>query len=88
MGLISYNRGHKIYYNGSDWRYVDNNEPMVRNRPCKKCGLKPLELDSEMGNNVDACLGVLEGVISACCGHGVEDGYIMYEDRSTEIIKR
>ena len=88
MGLISHSRGHKIYYDGSDWRHVDNNELIDQNRPCKKCGLKPIKLSSDMGDDVDACLGILEGVKSACCGHGVEDGYIVYEDGRREIIKR
>lgn len=32
-----------------------------------------------------ACLGHIDGVISACCGHGVEKGYIMYPDKTIEI---
>ena len=67
---------------------MDNIELLDPKRPCKKCGLKPIELKSDMGDNVDACLGVLKGVKSACCGHGVEDGYIIYEDGRKEIIKK
>jgi hypothetical protein len=29
----------------------------------------------------DACLGYIEGAKSACCGHGVEEGYIVYKDK-------
>ena len=87
MVTTSY-RGHKIFFGNKKWRYMDNIEPLDPKRPCKKCGLEPIELKSKMGDNVDACLGVLEGVKSACCGHGVEDGYIMYEDGRKEIIKR
>ena len=28
----------------------------------------------------DACLGALPGVIAACCGHGVKEGYILFEN--------
>lgn len=28
----------------------------------------------------DACLGRLPGVVAACCGHGVDDGYILFEN--------
>lgn len=28
----------------------------------------------------DNCLGYIKGVIAACCGHGVEEGYTMYEE--------
>ena len=26
----------------------------------------------------DACLGYIEGAMSACCGHGVEKGYVKW----------
>ena len=25
----------------------------------------------------DACIGHIDGAVSACCGHGMEKGYIM-----------
>ena len=28
----------------------------------------------------DACLGHVKGAKSACCGHGVEESYVMYEE--------
>jgi hypothetical protein len=28
----------------------------------------------------DGCLGHLPGVITACCGHGERDGYIIFEN--------
>lgn len=67
--ICSYSRGHKIYYDGKVWRYIDNNEIDTGNRACKRCGRAPLK------NGYDACLGHIKGVISACCGHGVEKGY-------------
>jgi len=64
--VTSYSRGHKIYYDGKDWRYSDNNEIDTGNRPCVRCGKKPTP------EGYDACLGFIEGVNSACCGHGVQ----------------
>lgn len=71
--IKSFIRGHEIYYNGKEWRYFDNNEIIDHNRPCKNCGCKPTK------EGYDACLGYLNGVKHACCGHGVEKGYVLYE---------
>lgn len=68
----SHSRGHKIYYDGSIWRYCDNNNPLdSEERPCKRCGRMPTT------EGYDACLGYMDGVVSACCGHGVEPAYVV-----------
>ena len=69
MTAISYSRGHKIYYNEfeSRWKYCDNDEPASHNRACKKCNCYPTV------EGYDACLGKLNGVKNACCGHGKEE---------------
>jgi hypothetical protein len=41
--------------------------------PCPHCGL------SRTAEGHDGCLGTLPGVKAACCGHGVEDGYVLFE---------
>ena len=69
--VIAYFRGHKAYYNGKDWIYCDNGEPVTEERPCKRCGRPPTS------EGYDACLGYIEGAVATCCGHGVEDGYIL-----------
>jgi hypothetical protein len=73
----SFHRGHKIYLKeescGAGWFYVDTGEPISYNRPCKACG-KLFE------DGPDPCLGKLPGVLSACCGHGSEPGYIIFEN--------
>jgi len=73
---LSYVRGHQIYTdNGKDWFYVDNNKPYKKEeRACIKCKLKV------NNDKPDPCLGYLPGVKYACCGHGVEEGYIMFEN--------
>lgn len=46
---------------------------------CEKCG--GARTDPTTGNSVpDHCLGSLPGVISACCGHGRTEGYIIFEN--------
>ena len=63
----TYSRGHKIYWNGKDWRYVDDDSLYNDQRTCKRCGKLPTE------GGYDACLGFIPGKSSACCGHGIED---------------
>ncbi len=72
-------RGHKIKYNieNDKWFYLDNGKELDNNRPCIKCGKLPTSED------YDACLGKLPGVKNACCGHGVEEGYIQFDDGTT-----
>ena len=67
----SYSRGHEVYYDGLIWRYTDTNEVIDDTRPCKRCGCNPTK------DGYDACLGHIDGATSACCGHGVEKGYIV-----------
>ena len=69
--VYSYSRGYKIFYINNQWMYVDNRKILDISRPCKKCGKKPTK------EGYDTCLGKIKGVKSACCGHGVEDKYIM-----------
>ncbi|MBP2045247.1 hypothetical protein [Methanobacterium aggregans] len=81
-----YIRGHKVcfsdktpekefskeYYEDDGCEVLDRTE-----RPCIKCGKKPSP------EGYDACIGELPGVKYACCGHGVEDGHIIFENGTT-----
>lgn len=71
MAAISYERGHKIFFDGVNWRYLDNKQVANGKKECKKCGMKPTK------EGHDACLKNIDGAISACCGHGVEKGYVV-----------
>lgn len=71
--IISHSRGHEIYYDGKHWRYTDNNQIEDDARACNRCGRMPT------AEGYDACLGHIDGVTSACCGHGVEDGHEVKE---------
>ena len=74
--ITSYSRGWEIYYDVDKevWRYSDNDQIHDDSRPCKRCGRIPTK------EGHDACLGHIEGAIAACCGHGVEESYVIKED--------
>lgn len=69
----SNSRGWDIYHDGINWRYSDNDEIFDDGRPCKRCGKHPTK------EGYDACLGYIKGAKHACCGHGIEKGYIIYD---------
>ena len=70
--VTSFSRGHKIFYENG-WKYCDNKQSIDNNRRCKKCGKQPTK------EGYDYCLGYIEGATEACCGHGINEGYIKYE---------
>lgn len=72
--IKSYSRGHEIYYKDGSWYYSDTNEMYKDNRPCKRCGNYPTE------EGYDSCIGKIEGAISACCGHGVEEKVLIIKN--------
>ena len=73
MAVTAYSRGNLIIYDPvrSYWFYPDTKEVFNDSRPCKKCGRYPTK------EGYDACLGFIENVDQACCGHGVSKPYIM-----------
>ncbi len=74
--VTAYSRGHKIYFSltRDEWLYHDNNKPIDEMRPCAKCGEKPTP------EGYDACLGYLDGISSACCGHGKSNPILTKKD--------
>ena len=77
--VVSFVRGHKIVYDekAKEWLWQEDKSDMSNEKPCKKCGRLPTT------NGVDYCLRELEQtdfIVSACCGHSVEKGYIMLKD--------
>ena len=80
MTVTSYVRGHKVFYNGDAWLYIDDESEVdnFNERSCIKCGNKA------SSTGADHCLKGLEDcsfIVAACCGHGVVDeGYIMLAD--------
>ncbi len=61
-------RGH--FLEGKDDRFG-------KDITCKRCGKRP----NKKGH--DYCLRNLPGVRFACCGHGEQDGYILFENGVT-----
>lgn len=71
--ITSHSRGHKIIFLHNKWLYSDSLTPLdAEERPCKRCGRMPTI------KGYDACIGEIKGAKSACCGHGVEEQYIIY----------
>lgn len=73
-------RGHKIELINKKWVYSDTKEPTSENwgtRPCGYCG----KHNTTEGH--DGCIGILEDVINACCGHGeTDEAYVQFNNRS------
>ena len=69
----AHSRRHVILFIDGQWVYEDTNELLSDNRPCKRCGKLPTI------EGYDACIGYVENAVSACCGHGEEKGYVIYE---------
>lgn len=74
-----------IFGNGAVWNEeeqtwfiketgLSNTHEVVVNLICPKCKMKPTE------DRHDPCIKNLPGVKFACCGHGVERGYIWFEN--------
>lgn len=77
----SQQRGHIIVYKDDSWRYEDTMEPagFENDRSCKKCGL------CATPEGYDGCLGYLEGAENACCGHGINEGYVMINGQTIKL---
>jgi hypothetical protein len=74
-----YLRGHPVvcFAGEACERYADDLTPTVDEagasveRPCVQCGLLSVP------DGPDPCMGMLPGVRAACCGHGVEEPYVV-----------
>lgn len=70
--VTAYYRGHLIKYIDNIWVYADNGQSIDEEiRACTRCGKMPTQ------EGYDACLGFIDGASSACCGHGVEEPYVI-----------
>jgi len=76
MVVYSHHRGHRVQAlqdSGgvySDWRYMDGAKVRDEERNCPRCKAAHDFTDH------DHCIANLPGVAYACCGHGVENGYV------------
>lgn len=74
--------GHDVIISPSTgrWIYSDDKTMIGHNRRCPQCGDYPTK---EGG---DPCIGILEGVSYACCGHGDERyAYVAFKDGSDTL---
>jgi hypothetical protein len=72
-------RGHDVRHLGNgEFVWADTGEPYETSysagRPCAKCERPPTK------EGFDACLRRLPGVVAACCGHGKDEGYLLFEN--------
>jgi hypothetical protein len=75
--LLDYNKKH----GRPDWIYVDNLQIITDERPCAKCGSCFKQMTP------DACLGHIDGVSGACCGHGIDkEKYVNFPDDEGKTI--
>jgi len=62
-----------VYIN-NQWVYENNLVPLNKEqRPCARCNCMPTK------EGYDACIGKIDNATSACCGHGVEEPYIIFK---------
>ena len=67
MTVTTYFRGHPAIWVDGGWHYVDTGEAVTDDRPCARCGKPPTV------EGYDACVGYVDGIDSACCGHGFDE---------------
>lgn len=85
--ITGHKRGNETYYDEEAQisRYVEDDvSTKEEERPCVRCGKMPIDIIRETGKGIDACLGYIPGVFSACCGHGVTDPIMIYEEEAFE----
>ena len=67
------------------WRYVDTGAEVSRTRPCPKCDQMPMVCERCPPESPhDPCLGHIEGAWAACCGHGVKQGVIIWQNEMAD----
>ena len=71
MTARAHSRGWPIEYDGTQWIFSDTRSPVDSRRSCRRCGRQPT------AEGHDYCLGYVGGASSACCGHGVEPGFVV-----------
>ncbi len=72
--ITSFSLGHKITFKSGSWLYKDGR--LINDTPkmCVRCNKYPTN------EGYDDCLSKFAGMAkinSACCGHGIEKGYII-----------
>lgn len=73
-----------VRYDDDEWRWESTLETGVHQThpACPHCGLEPGP------DGHDPCLGHIDNVTSACCGHGVIPGHLIGSDRELRVTVR
>ena len=76
-----------VYFADGRWRYATTGRFLrlgsnPDDPPCTLCGRGPTT------EGHDACLGHVEEVRGACCGHGVHAGYLKFADEPIVSLPR
>jgi len=76
--ISAYHFGHLVFWDfyKQEWVYEDG-ITINDYRQCPKCG------KTATNDGHDPCLANLTGVKNACCGHGVQEGYIQFQNGTT-----
>jgi hypothetical protein len=76
MAAHSFLFGHAVTWDEANdtYRYTDTGEVADNSRPCPKC------MECPRSDDHDPCIAELPGVIGACCGHGIERGFVVFAD--------
>jgi hypothetical protein len=72
--IKSISNGYSIEHINNEWIYSDTKENINIKRLCKYCGRE------QSIEGYDGCLGYIPNVVSACCGHGIEKPYVVFEN--------
>lgn len=79
LGARGFVYGNPIRFDEDAWRWVyiyDLTPSDYASRPCPKCGRMPTP------EGYDGCLGYISGIGGACCGHRVQEAFIVFDDES------
>ena len=84
--VTSYWRGNAIQWDEAQevWVYTEDGVVVQAdpNRRCGHCGL------DNRADEHDPCLGQLEGVVNACCGHGRDaEAYVQFASRVRPTLR-
>jgi hypothetical protein len=79
--VTSHIRGHEIFFDNDqrEFLYSDSLGTIRADRACNHCGKQPTP------EGYDACLGHIEGAVSACCGHGIDEKFVIMRDDLKEV---
>lgn len=86
--VIVYSRRCYIENINGEPNYVDALNGKIVDGKDLDCSFCEKKFILDEGLIIDPCLGKLPGVKNACCGHGLVDGYIQFENGKVVRLKK